>query len=157
MKKGGYSDDCLASGFTRVAGNEFNAYSVCDFLLKASRIAKHASITVHDEGEFIKPKDVIFRNGGVLLQTSDQSKFSYYRAMIENHHVFAIVDSAKYDHVPQFQTTINDFNSLPLDEKDQILKDWNWLGFENNYDVNGDDIQGFDLNTKVASFEFLSN
>src|SRR5258707_13514915 len=25
-KKGGYFDNCIASGFTRVAGNEFNAF-----------------------------------------------------------------------------------------------------------------------------------
>jgi len=30
-----------------------------------------------------------------------------------------------------------------------------WLGFENNYDINGDDIQGFDLNKKVARFEIV--
>ncbi|HZY10272.1 MAG TPA: hypothetical protein VFF29_03885, partial [Bacteroidota bacterium] len=54
VKKGGYFDGCLASGFTRVAGNEFNAYLACEYLLKASRIAQSAVIEVKDEGEFIK-------------------------------------------------------------------------------------------------------
>ncbi len=156
-KKGGYFDGCLASGFTRVAGNEFNAFIVADFLLKASRVAKDVRIMVHDEGEFIKSKDVVFRRGDVILQTDDRTKISYFKAMVEHKHVFAIVDAAKYDRFPKFQSTISDFNSLPHDEKDQIVKDWNWLGFENNYDVNGDDIQGFDLNAKVSSFELIAS
>ncbi|HEY6192048.1 MAG TPA: hypothetical protein VI215_06930 [Bacteroidota bacterium] len=154
-KKGGYFDHCLASGFTRVAANEFNAYLVCEFLLKASGIAREISITLQDEGEFVKPKKVIFRNGRVLLPLQDSSRRSLYEMMVGNRHVFAIVDAAKYDRFPFYQTTIADFNDLPADEQHGILKDWNWLGFENNYDINGDDIQGFDLNKKVASFEIL--
>lgn len=46
-KKGGYMDNCLASGFTKVAGNEFNAYLVCEFLLKASMIAKNAEVSIY--------------------------------------------------------------------------------------------------------------
>jgi hypothetical protein len=154
-KKGGYFDHCLASGFTRVAANEFNAYLVCEFLLKASFIAGGISITVRDEGEFVKPKKVIFRNGKVLLPLRDGARRPAYEMMVGNRHVFAIVDSAKYDRFPFYQTTIADFNELPADEQSIILKDWNWLGFENNYDINGDDIQGFDLNKKVAEFEIL--
>jgi hypothetical protein len=154
-KKGGYFDQCLASGFTRVAANEFNAYLVSEFLLKASCIAGEISIALQDEGEFVKPKRVIFRNGRVLLPLRDNARRSVYDMMVGNRHVFAIVDAAKYDRFPTYQTTIADFNSLPADEQHGILKDWNWLGFENNYDINGDDIQGFDLNKKVKSFEIL--
>jgi len=153
VQKGGYFDKCLASGFTRVAGNEFNAYLVCEFLLKASHLAPNAVMTAYDEGEFIKPKQIQFRRGGVVIQIRDEMREPYYRKLIGNRHVFAIVDSGKYDQFPRFQTTINDFNDLTIDEKLSILKDWNWLGFENNYDINGDDIQGFDLNKKVARFE----
>jgi len=155
VKKGGYFDDCLASGFTRVAGNEFNAYIVCDFLLKASRIAHDARIEVQDEGEFIKSKEIILRKGDVILKTDNRTRLSFFRAMVEHRHVFAIVDAAKYDRAAEFQNTISDFNSLPHDEQDLIVRDWHWLGFENNYDINGDDIQGFDLNAKVSSFELL--
>ena len=151
-KKGGYFDGCLASGFTRVAGNEFDAYLVCEFLLKASMVAPDTVIIVCDEGEFIKPRNIRIQRGRVILSQPEKSSASYYQLMVSNRHVFAIVDTAKYDHFPKYQTTIADFNDLPADEQHIILKDWNWLGFENNYDINGDDIQGFDLNKKVVSF-----
>ncbi len=159
-KQGGYFDDCVASGFTRVAGNEFNAYLVCEFLVKASRIASHAAITLYDEGEFVKPKNVKITNGTVVLTLLEASRRSSYELMIENRHVFAVVDSAKYDRFPRFASTIPDFNDLPFDERQEIVKDWNWLGFENNFDINGDDIQGFDLNQKVTGFvleNFIKN
>ena len=155
-KKGGYFDGCLASGFTRVAGNEFNAYLVCEFLLKASMAAPDMVISVCDEGEFIKPRNIRMQQGKVFLSHPENSKQSYYQLMVSNRHVFAIVDTAKYDHFPRYETTIADFNNLPANEQHIILKDWNWLGFENNYDINGDDIQGFDLNRKVVSFEISS-
>jgi hypothetical protein len=151
-KKGGYFDGCLASGFTRVASNELNAYLVCEFLLRASRIAKNAVIALIDEGEFIKPKQVQLQAGDVILQAHDQSKISYYELMVSHRHVFSIVDPAKYDRHPSFKTTISDFNSLGLDERRAIVNDWHWLGFENDFDLNGDDIQGYDLNKKVMGF-----
>lgn len=152
-KQGGYFDDCVASGFTRVAGNEFNAYLVCDFLVKASRIAPRAVITLYDEGEFVKPKNLKISDGSAILTLEEPARRSSYELMIENRHVFAVVDSAKYDRFPRFQSTISDFNDLPFDERQDIVKDWNWLGFENNFDINGDDIQGFDLNRKIRSFQ----
>jgi hypothetical protein len=155
VKRGGYLDHCLASGFTRVAANEFNAYLVCEFLLKTSAIAPEIAISVRDEGEFIKPRSVLFRNGRVQVPLIDPSKLPVYEMMVGNRHVFAIVDAAKYDRFPLYQTTIAGFNDLPPLERHVILRDWNWLGFENNYDMNGDDIQGFDLNKKVAAFELL--
>ncbi|MCX6141768.1 MAG: hypothetical protein NTZ35_00970, partial [Ignavibacteriales bacterium] len=51
VKWGGYYDNCLASGFTRVADNEWNAYLVCDFLLKASTLCPDARISAFDEGK----------------------------------------------------------------------------------------------------------
>ena len=88
----------------------------------------------------------------MTLSARDESRRWYYEGMIKNRHVFAVVDSGKYDNFPRFQSTIVDFNDMPFEEKLSILKDWNWLGFENNYDINGDDIQGFDLNKKVGRF-----
>jgi hypothetical protein len=151
-KKGGYFDGCLASGFTRVAANEWNAYLVCEFLLRVSRIAKNATITVIDEGEFIKPKQVQLRGGHVILELRDPSKTAFYESMISHRHVFSIVDSAKYDKYPSFKTTISDFNKLDMDERRSIVNDWHWLGFENDFDLHGDDVQGYDLNKKVLSF-----
>jgi hypothetical protein len=152
-QKGGYFENCIASGFTRVAGNEFNAYLVCEFLLKASLLAPNAIIAAYDEGSFIKSKDIRFQKGEIILQLHDKARSIYYEEMINNHHVFAIVDPAKYDAYPRFKTMILDFNELDLDERLSIVRDWNWLGFENNYDRDGDDIQGFDLNKKVINFQ----
>lgn len=151
-QKGGYFDKCIASGFTRVAANEFNAYLVSEFLLKASLLAAGAVITAYDEGEFIKPKLVKFHGGKVIVPMRDPAKMSVYRAMIADRRVFSTVDPAKYDQFPRFRTTITEFNEMSDDERLSILKDWNWLGFENNFDLNGDDIQGFDLNRKVVEF-----
>jgi len=151
-QKGGYFDKCIASGFTRVAANEFNGYLVCEFLLKSSVIAPDAVVTAYDEGEFIKSKEVKFYRGGIILKLNDPLKETYFKSMIANRHVFAVVDPAKYDRFPRFRTTIVDFNDLSFDDRLSILKDWNWLGFENNFDLNGDDIQGFDLNKKVSAF-----
>lgn len=156
VKRGGYFENCLASGFTRVASNEWNAFLVCDFLLKASRIIPGSVIRVEDEGEFIKPKLVHMRDGTVSLPLEPREKLPYYRAMVSNRHVFSIVDAAKYDHHPDYQSTVSNFNELDKDEQSLILHDWNWLGFERNYDVNGDDIRGYNLNRKVSSFEIAS-
>ncbi len=151
-QKGGYYDKCIASGFTRVAGNEFNSYLVCDFLIKVSRVAENAAIDVYDEGEFIKAHQVRLRRGDVILSVRDESKRWFYDGMVKHRHAFAIVDSGKYDNYPRFQSTILDFNDKTFEEKLGILRNWNWLGFENNFDLNGDDIQGSDLNQKVDRF-----
>ncbi|MDI6766685.1 MAG: hypothetical protein QME52_07685 [Bacteroidota bacterium] len=153
VQKGGYFDNCIGSGFTRVAANEFNAFLVCEFLLKASILAPDAVIFVYDEGEFIKTKQVRFHQGNVIIQSVDESKQKLVQEMINNRHVFAIVDPAKYDHHPRFSNIVSDFNELNLDERMSILKDWNWLGFENNFDLYGDDVQGVDLNKKVLKFK----
>lgn len=152
VKQGGYIDDCVASGFTRVASNEFNAYLVSEFLLKASLIVRTASITVYDEGEFIKSQTAVFRQGSVVIPQREDLRAAIFRRMVANRHVFSVVDAYKYDHHPKFESTIADFNKLPKNERNMILHDWNWLGFENNFDINGDDIMGFDLNKKVVEF-----
>lgn len=151
-QRGGYFEQCLASGFTRVAGNEFDAYLVCEFLLKISHLCPNITIDIYDEGEFIKTRQIKMMNGEVIIPIRDRQRMWYYEQVVKNRHAFAVVDSGKYDDFPKFQSTINDFNDMTFDERMTILKDWNWLGFENNYDINGDDIQGFDLNKKVTVF-----
>jgi hypothetical protein len=153
VKKGGYFDNCLASGFTRVAGNELNAYLVCEFLIKASRIAPRATFTVRDEGKFIKPERIIIRNNQLTLIVESLSKESFYQTMVKNKRVFSVVDPMKYDNYPLYQPTVENFNNMKNEEQQNVLNDWNWLGFENNFDINGDDIQGYDLNKKVSSFD----
>jgi hypothetical protein len=152
LKKGGYFDGCIASGFTRVAGNEFNAYLTCEFLLKASRIASQARIHLLDEGSFLKSREATIQAGDVILSARGAGEREVLEAMIENRHVFSIVDPAKYDRYPRLAHTVEDFNGLPEEDREGIVQDWKWLGFESNFDRNGDDVQGFDLNRKVGVF-----
>ena len=149
---GGYFDNCIASGFTRTAGNEFNAFLVCEFLLKVSTIVPDLTIDVYDEGEFIKSHHIFFSNGTVSVPVEEEDRRWYYDAIVRNRHVFSVVDSAKYDNLPHFRVTVPDFDELSPREKMNVLKDRSWLGFENNYDINGDDIQGYDLNKRVVEF-----
>jgi hypothetical protein len=156
IKRGGYREGCLASGYTRVGGNEFNAYLTCEFLLHASRIVKHLQIEVIDEGEFVKSKSVIFNDGSVFLRRNGDNTGDYLQSLLEKRRVFSIVDAAKYDHVPNYRMTIPDFSDLNEEERLEILRDWSWFGFHNTYDRNGDDIQGFDLNQKVKEFSITA-
>lgn len=151
-KKGGYTDGCLASGFTRVANNEWNAYLVCDFLLKASAILPSCTLTVRDDGAFIKPGTIQLQDGKVLVSVHDNDARNRIAAMVDNRSIFSIVDSAKYDNLPAYKTTVSKFNELEKDEQRTIVSDWNWLGFEQNYDRDGDDVQGENLNKKVGKF-----
>lgn len=151
-KKGGYADGCLASGFTRVAGNEFNAYLVAEFILKVSHLAKRSIIILEDEGEFVKPKQIHVARGEVMIPADEQLKLVMSQNMVEHRHVFAIVDSLKYNQFPKYRSNIPEFGEMTREEQNSILSEWNWLGFESNYDINGDDIQGLNLNEKVTSF-----
>lgn len=152
-KRGGYLDNCLASGFTRVAANEWNAYLVCEFLLKASSVARSCTIEVFDEGQFVKPRSVRMRQGSIAIPSMEAGRESFYRALVSNRRVFSVVDPAKYDQFPVYENTVQDFNDRDPEERRSLVKDLNWLGFENNFDLNGDDIQGVDLNRKVAGFD----
>jgi len=44
-----------------------------------------------------------------------------------------------------------------LNRKDKlaILHDWNWLGYGDPYDFEGDDLTGYDLNKKAKGIVFL--
>ena len=153
-KRGGYSDHCLASGFTKVAGNEFNAYLVCEFLLKSSLIATKAEFCVIDQGKFIKCGEVRFLAGHArVIQPSE--RLADRGRMVGEQGVFSIVNPEKYSAFPQFRSFVSEFNDLEEEERTRILHDWNWLGFGDNFDLNGDDIQGYDLNSKVLGFEVI--
>jgi hypothetical protein len=141
----------LASGFTRVAGNEFNAFLVCDYLVKVSTLVPNATIDIYDEGLFVKTKNVLLTNCAALIPVREQGRSAFYTDVVEHRRVFSIVDPSKYDSYPRYRSTIPDFNSLKAEERSSIVQDWNWLGFETNYDANGDDIRGYDLNKKVKS------
>jgi len=154
VKWGGYYDNCLASGFTRVADNEWNAFLVCDFLLKASTLCRQANILVVDEGKFIKTGEVVLRDGNVSLPEKSQTSIQDRADLRLNGRVFSVVDPEKYNRHPSFRNIIPEFNKLKVSERMKLVRNWNWLGYDGNYDSNGDDNRGFDLNTKVRSFDF---
>ena len=156
LKKGGYRDGSLASGFTRVAANEYNAYLTCEFLLHVSRIINNLRIVVEDEGEFVKLKHVIFQNGSAYLEASPDWPESFLHRLIETRRLFSIVDVEKYENFPEYKTSFPGFTSLKDTERNKILRDRSWLGFHDCYDANGDDFKGVDLNRKVKSFSLVA-
>ncbi|MGB2867087.1 MAG: hypothetical protein WBD36_01435 [Bacteroidota bacterium] len=155
VKWGGYFDGCLASGFTRVADNEWNAFLVCDFLLKASTICPRATIQVEDEGQFIKTGTVWLQGGSVLLPRNELRIPAFVEEMREDRHIFSIVDPGKYQNHPRFFNSIPNFNGLRAPERRTLVQNWNWLGYGDSYDSGGDDKQGYDLNKKVKAFQFV--
>lgn len=153
VRKGGYFDSSLASGFTKVAGNEFNAYLVCEFILKSSMVAQHAEFILRDEGWFIKCREAVIQRGKVKIRAKNKQTHRMAKELIRDRRVFSIVNPAKYDHYPKFKTTVAGFNELDEGDRRKITQDWNWLGFRGHYDQNGDDVTGYDLNQKVLAFE----
>ena len=156
VKWGGYYDNCLASGFTRVADNEWNAYLVCDFLLKASTLCANARISVLDEGRFIKTGQADFRNGIVEVEKAGTAPDAEVEYLCATRRVFSVVDPEKFNRHPAFRNIIPEFGKLKTSERKKLVRNWNWLGYEGNFDVDGDDLSGFDLNAKVRSFEVRS-
>lgn len=155
VKHGGYEDGMIASGFTRVADNEFNAFLVVDFLLKVSRIARTAVLDIYDEGDFVKTHALEMANGDVTVR-EDRVGPARYQESRNSHRIFAIVNPDKYDGHREFSNRVNEFNELLPFERAKVLEDWNWLGYESkaDFDFNGDDFFGFDLNRKVCHLYF---
>ncbi|MGO9481570.1 MAG: hypothetical protein ACLP05_07310 [Candidatus Kryptoniota bacterium] len=155
VKRGGYEDGMIGSGFTRVADNEFNAFLVLDFLLKVSRIAATAMLEVYDEGNFVKTHSIRLENGdGTLIEKSVDVEI--LEEVKKTHRVFAVVNPDKYDGHSEFTNSVNNFNELQADERARVVENWNWLGYESktNFDFNGDDFFGFDLNQKLGHLHF---
>lgn len=155
LKRGGYIDNSIASGITRIGGNEFNAYLLCEFLLKVSFIATGVEISVYDEGEFIKSGFVKMKMGEVYVQKTDRVSEEKWGEMRRYKKVFSIVDPAKYTNYPRLKNVIPNYNSLNKKDKLAILQDWNWLGYGDPYDFEGDDFTGYDLNRKARAIVFL--
>ncbi len=156
VKRGGYEDGMIASGFTRVADNEFNAFLVLDFLLKVSRIASTCILEVFDEGSFVKTHSIRLANGDATVIESDLSVEVLERVKTSRK-VFAVVNPYKYDGHPEFTNRVNEFNELEPDERAKVVENWNWLGYESkaSFDFNGDDFFGFDLNQKLCHLFFI--
>lgn len=156
VKWGGYQDDCYASGFTRVADNEWNAYLVCDFLLRVSLALPRAKVVARDEGRFITTGSVWFRNGGVVVPVTKGSVAHHEMERVQAKRVFALVDPEHYkDHQP-FGNTIPQFLDREPDERQKLVRDWNWLGFGNAQITVDEPHSGLDLNKKVKDFEIVA-
>ncbi len=152
IKNGGYFDNCIASGYTRVGQNEFNAYLVCDYLLKVSLIANKSIIEIYDEGNFIKCKKIFLKAGDLFIAYSNEDEKKYLEKFIEERKVFSIVNPKKYDNIPKLRHQFMNYNKYTNTQKLKVLHNWNWLGFEDSYDFEGDDLEGYDLNKKIRRF-----
>lgn len=124
--------DITASGFTKVADNEWNAQLVIAFLTETSKIAKNFPVKIYDEGDYILCHYIIIRNGVVSLdheriknylaglkeRQKDSGMEDYFKeeinAMRDNlvlsgkGIIFAEINPQEYQDHPQFRTlTIN--------------------------------------------------
>ena len=154
VKWGGYFDGCLASGFTRVADNEWNAFLVCDFLLKVSTLLPHLTIEIRDEGRFIRTRRLWLRDGVALLPRRKNGFSDAMGILVKKKQFFASVDPARYDRHPAFKNSIPNFNDLNDEERKALVKNWNWMGYGNG-SWDGDSSEGVNLNLKLRGFDFL--
>lgn len=150
VRWGGYAEGSLASGFTRVANNEWNAYLVCDFLLKVSRMVPYVSIRVTDEGRFIRHRPVLFRAGDVVAEVDSLEEAESVLPAVLTRRIFAVVDPKRFERHPVFRNQIARFNSLDPDERAELVQNWNWLGFEEG-PAQAPTGEAWNLNDKVGA------
>lgn len=154
VKWGGYFDDCLASGFTRVADNEWNAFLVCDFLLKVSTLVPHVLIEINDEGRFVRTRKIWLRDAVAMLpRTMDLPETE--TAFVKKKQFFAFVDPREYEKHPVFKNSVPGFNALESEERKAVVRNWNWLGFGNAADTGDFEPGMVNLNVKVRGFDFF--
>jgi hypothetical protein len=151
VRWGGYQDDSYASGFTRVADNEWNAYLVCEFLLKASLAIPDVAIVARDEGQFIKTGMVRFRNGCVEVP-SPAGPSERGGAATPSQRVFALIDPDRYADHKAPKNVIPQFTDRKPEERKKLVQNWNWLGFGNAEREFDEPKDGLDLNSKVKKF-----
>lgn len=152
LKEGGYHDGCLLSGSVRVANNEWNAYLFTEFIVKSSLLAKQATFEVHDEGEFIRWRPIYVKDGCVYLYVRSQQQFRRAEVIVKNNTLFAKIDPREYDDHPSYQTQIAGFRKMERDKKMNVLKNWNWHGYESEVHEFTNEEQMYDLNQKIREF-----
>ncbi len=152
VRWGGYQDHSYASGFTRVADNEWNAYLVCDFLLKVSLAVPKATVIARDEGQFIKTGTVRFKNGVAEVPLPHTSPRETVMQALEEKRVFAHVDPNQYADHKAPKNVIPQFTEREKEERKKLVQDWNWLGFGNKESELKEPEGGLDLNAKVRGF-----
>jgi len=130
LKEGGYRDGCLLSGSVRVANNEWNAYLFTELILKASSIAPRATFEIHDEGEFIRWRPIFVRQGIVRLYARSQQQYRRMEHIVGENELFAAIDPHEYDDHPTYRTQVSGFRRMEREKKRDILKNWNWHGYD---------------------------
>ncbi len=153
VRWGGTRDNSIASGITHVADNEFNAYLLCEFLLKCSTVAPEATFVVEDEGRFVLPGRVRFSNGSVIVLREDLEATNDRSVPGETPQIFAAVDPTKYDDHPPFTQRIEDHEELDDAELAAAIGQTNGLGFGENYDTRWGDNDGRSLQERARSIE----
>lgn len=154
VRWGGVRDDSIASGITHIADNEFNAYLLCEFLLKCSTIATEASFVVEDEGHFVLTGRAAFRNGELLVRREDL-RADADRDTLDIPQAFSVVNPAKYDDHPRFSQNIEDFDDHDETMMTASARDYGALGFATNYETAWGDNEGLNLQQRVRKVQLL--
>lgn len=148
IRWGGVRDNSLASGITHVADNEFNAYLLCEFLLKCSTIANEASFVVEDEGNFVLPKRAIFRNAEIQVRGQDLYTEGEDIAL-DIPQIFSVVNPDKYNDHPRFSQNLEDFDDLDESSITESVHQFGTLGFAQNYETAWGDAEGLNLQLRA--------
>ncbi len=148
VRWGGVRDDSIASGITHVADNEFNAYLLCEFLLKCSVLAPNVSFHVEDEGRFVLARRAMFRNGEVFVHREDLYGDSE-NTPLDTPQVFSVVNPVKYDEHPRFSETVEDFEDLDEEAVTETVSRYGVLGFSQNYETAWGDNEGLNLQQRA--------
>lgn len=149
VRWGGVRENSIASGITHVADNEYNAYLLCEFLLKCSTICTEATFTVQDEGHFVIPGRAMFRNGEVMVYRDDLAAAGHNTDLLDTPQIFSVVNHAKYDDHPAFSQSIEDFGELDEAELAKAIGKYGGLGFGENYDTQWGDNDGLNLQQRT--------
>lgn len=154
VRWGGVRDNSIASGITRVADNEFNAYLLCEFLLKSSTVATGASFHVEDEGRFILPGRAMFRNGEVMIYKEDLFAEGT-EVPLDVPQVFSVVNPAKYDDHPRFAQSVDDIDEMDDEEISANVHNFGVLGFAVNYETAWGDTEGLNLQQRARKIAMI--
>jgi len=154
VRWGGVRDGSIASGITHVADNEFNAYLLCEFLLKCSVIATNASFMVEDEGRFILTKRAGFRNGEILLFREDIYD-EKEEIPLDLPQVFSVVNPDKYNEHPRFSQSVEDFDDLDDEQILETVHNYGTLGFAQNYETAWGDGEGLNLQQRARKLSVM--
>lgn len=151
VRWGGVRENSIASGISHTADNEYNAYLLCEFLLKCSTIETNAVFTVEDEGQFVLPGRAMFQDGAVLVSRDDVANMRHNTEGPDVPQIFSVVNHAKYDDHPQFSQNVEDFGELDEEEIAAAVGNYHGLGFGENYDTPWGDDEGLNLQQRARN------